>query len=362
MGEPAPRKPRRRSTWARARAWAHGLVVHGLPARRAALVGAVAVGLFALAVQLLEDALGRPAQALLLVVPVAATAALGGRRPALAVAALATLTFSLVLPPKGTLTVQVADDLVALVVFSLVAFAVGGLVASRVDALARIEQQRATLLRLVSHDLRTPLAAVVGAASEARDAGWLDDAARRDLLDVVVEEGMRLDRLVANVLSLARSEAGALQPRWQAVDVHEVVEQSTRRLEGVAARTGVTLATAVDPELPIVKGDYVLLEQVVANLVENAVRHTPPGGLVTVRGEPATPQQVLVRVADSGPGVPPGEAATIFEPFRRGGGPAGLAGVGLAICKEVVEAHGGSIAVRDRVAGGAEFTVILPVR
>jgi two-component system, OmpR family, sensor histidine kinase KdpD len=202
----------------------------------------------------------------------------------------------------------------------------------------------------------------VGAASEARDAGWLDDAARRDLLDVVVEEGMRLDRLVANVLSLARIEAGALQPRWQAVDVHEVVEQSTRRLEGVAARGGVTLATDMEPELPVVRGDYVLLEQVVANLVENAVRHTPPGGQVTVRGEPASPEQVLVSVADSGPGVTPADAATIFEPFRRGGGPTGLAGVGLAICKEVVEAHGGSIAVRDRAAGGAEFTVTLPVR
>ena len=336
--------------------------MHGLPERRAALIGAVAVGLVSVAVHLLEDALGRPAQALLLVVPVAATAALGGRRPALAVAALAMLAFSLVLPPTGTLTVRVADDLVALIVFSLVAFAVGGLVATRVDALARIEQQRATLLRLVSHDLRTPLAAVVGAASEARDADWLDDAGRRDLLDVVVDEGMRLDRLVANVLSLARIEAGALQPRWQAVDVHEVVEQSTRRLEGVAARGGVMLATDVEPELPVVRGDYVLLEQVVANLVENAVRHTPPGGQVTVRAEPASPEQVLVSVADSGPGVTPADAATIFEPFRRGGGPTGLAGVGLAICKEVVEAHGGSIAVRDRAAGGAEFTVTLPVR
>jgi len=350
------------ATVARARAWAHGLVVRGLPARRAALIGAVAVGLFSVAVHLLENVLGRPAQALLLVVPVAATAALGGRRAAQAVAALATLAFALVLPPTGTPTIRVADDLVALVVFSIVAFAVGGLVASRVDALARIEQQRAILLRLVSHDLRTPLAAVVGAASEARDAEWLDDAGRRELLDVVVDEGMRLDRLVANILSLARIEAGALQPRWQAVDVHEVVEHSTRRLEGVAARGGVALETDLAPALPVVRGDYVLLEQVVANLVENAVRHTPPGGHVTVRGEAAAPEQVLLSVADSGSGVAPGEAAAIFEPFRRGGGKAGLAGVGLAICKEVVEAHGGSIAVRDGVAGGAEFTVTLPVR
>ena len=336
--------------------------MRGLPARQAALIGALAVGLTALAVHGLEHVLGRPAQALLLVVPVAATAALGGRRPAQVVAALATLTFSLLLPPTGRPIVRVADDLVALIVFSIVAFAVGGLVASRVDALARVEQQRAILLRLVSHDLRTPLAAVVGAASEARDADWLDDAGRRDLLDIVVEEGMRLDRLVANILSLARIEAGALQPRWQAVDLHEVVGQSTRRLEAVAARGGVALAAELKRELPVVQGDHVLLEQMVANLVENAIRHTPSGGRVTVRGEAATPEQVLVSVADSGPGVPPGEAATIFEPFRRGGGPAGLAGVGLAICKEVVEAHGGSIAVGDLAAGGAEFTVTLPVR
>ena len=224
------------------------------------------------------------------------------------------------LPPTGTPTVRVADDLVALIVFSLVAFAVGGLVASRVDALARIEQQRATLLRLVSHDLRTPLAAVVGAARGLR-RDWLDDAGRRDLLDMVVEEGMRLDRLVANLLSLARIEAGALQPRWQAVDLHEVVEQSTRRLEAVRrGRRGA--GGGVEPELPLVQGDHGLLEQVVANLVENAIRHRRrAAGHGAGRGGPRAGAASAWRKRS--PACPRPSAATIFEPFRRGGGPPG---------------------------------------
>ena len=338
------------------------VLVQGLPAWRAVIVGAIGVVAFALVDQLLDERLGRPAQALILVVPVAAIAMVGGRRPALIVAAFATFTFSLLLPPKGSPLVHEADDAEALAAFAVVAFTVESLVAYGVDALKRVERQRRALLRSVSHDLRTPLAAIVGAASEVRDGQWLDDADRRALLDVVVEEGMRLDRLVANLLSLARIEAGALAPRWQAVDAAELVQQSCERLEHVAERSGVALEVETAPGLPVVRGDYMLLGQVVANLVENAIRHSPAGQSVTVRAAAATEGDgVVLTVADQGPGVPPDQIESVFEPFRSGTN-AGSSGVGLAICKAVVEAHGGTISVGERPAGGAEFTVTLPVR
>jgi K+-sensing histidine kinase KdpD len=336
------------------------LLVRGLPAWQAVVAGALGVVAFALVDQLLEGPLGRPAQALILVVPVAAIAMVGGRRPALIVAALATLSFSMLLPPKGSPLVRDAEDFEALAAFAVVAFTVESLVAYGVDALKRVERQRRALLRSVSHDLRTPLAAIVGAASEARDGDWLDDDDRRALLDVVVEEGMRLDRLVANLLSLARIEAGALAPRWQAVDAAELVQQSCQRLQPVAERAGVALEVEAAPGLPLVRGDYTLLGQVVANMVENAIRHSPAGEPVTVRATTGGGRVVLA-VADRGPGVPLDRAESVFEPFRSGDN-AGSSGVGLAICRAVVEAHGGTISVGERAEGGAEFTVALPVR
>jgi|SoiMethySBSTD1v2_1073268.scaffolds.fasta_scaffold21111_3 K+-sensing histidine kinase KdpD len=347
-------------TWNEGRERFRDVVVHGLAPVPAAVIGSLMAGLFAAAVVVFEDGLGRPAQAVILVVPVVVTAALGGRRPALVVTVVATFVFSLVMPPRGSPLVRVADDVVALIVFTLVALMIGGLVAARVDALEQVERQRRALLRAVSHDLRTPLSAIVAAGSEARDAAWVDDAARHDLLDVVVDEGMRLDRLVANLLSMARIEAGALVPQMRPVDLGELVAHATARLTRVAARRDVTLDVAADPRAPQVQGDHTLLEQVTANLVENAIRHAPAGSAVVVRVCPAEAGARL-SVGDAGPGVSPTEAATIFEPFRRGPN-AGMTGIGLAICRAVVDAHGGTISAGERAAGGAEFTVTLPVR
>jgi K+-sensing histidine kinase KdpD len=335
------------------------VVIRGLPWPQAAVAGSVAVSVLAFAVAVFDSHLGQPAQALILVVPVVITAAVGGLRASLAVTAVATLTFALVLPPRGSPLVRLGDDVVALVVFSIVAFTIGGLVAYRVDALEQVEQQRRALLRSVSHDLRTPLAAIVAAGSEARDAEWVDDAARCDLLDIVVDEGMRLDRLVGNLLSMARIEAGALEPNLRAVDMGELVHHTAHRLGRTAARAGVMLDLAVAPDLPSVQADFTLLEQVTANLVENAVRHSPAGERVAVRVD-APGGAVRLTVADCGPGVRPDEVATIFEPFRRGDN-AGI-GIGLAICRAVVDAHGGTISAGERPPGGAEFTVTLPVR
>jgi K+-sensing histidine kinase KdpD len=327
----------------------------GLRPGWAVLVGSLAVLVLAVTVGQVGQSTHRPALALTLVVPVIGAALLGGRRPAQVVAALATLSFSLVLPPVGSPKVRVADDLVALVVFSAVAFAIGTLVARRVDALERVDGQRRALLRSVSHDLRTPLSAIRAAASEL-ESGEHDEATRAELLGLVSSEAERLDRLVGNLLGMARVEAGPSALRLGVVDLGELVDAATDRLARLFGSSPLLVDVASD--LPTVRGDHALLDQLVTNLLENAVRHDRGEGIAVSVDEHAG--RLRLRVADHGPGVPPGQELAIFEAFRSGPNP-GSDGLGLAMCKAVVEAHGGTIAVEPTPGSGATFVVALPV-
>jgi two-component system sensor histidine kinase KdpD len=338
--------------------WSRRLGVRGLSPIAAALTGAAGVGLATLSALLLRHSMGQAGQALLLVVPVTATAVLGGRLPGLLTATVATAAFTLLLPPVGELRLRFAEDAVALGVFSVVAVVISNLVGHRIEALEWIERQRAALLRSVSHDLRTPLAAIRVAISELGDEELHDEATRQRLLTLVGDEAERLDRLVGNLLSLARIEGGGLQPRRQAVDLGELVDDCLTRLGHALASTAVVVHN--DGDLPMVMADHTLLGQVVTNLVENAVRHSPPGESVEIELHHVA-RCVELSVSDHGPGVSEDDAATIFEPFRSGA-LAGSSGVGLAICKAVVEAHDGTIVVRGLPQHGAVFTVTLPDR
>jgi two-component system sensor histidine kinase KdpD len=210
----------------------------------------------------------------------------------------------------------------------------------------------------VSHDLRTPLASIRAIASDLRDGTAYDQETERELLGTVCDESERLDRLVANLLSMSRIEAGALQPEHQAVDVEELVCERARRL---GPRFGeIALRVEARSDLPLVRGDYSQLDQVVTNLLDNAARFAPPGSEVVVEAAPVD-GVIELRVADAGPGVPPAQRDDVFRPFHRGAAGGGTSGLGLAICKGIVEAHGGSISVEDSPAGGATFVVRLPV-
>jgi two-component system sensor histidine kinase KdpD len=185
-----------------------------------------------------------------------------------------------------------------------------------------------------------------------------DGDTRNELLDLVSDEAERLDRLVANLLSLSRIEAGALDPDRSAVAMDELLGDAVRRHKRLLRDR--RLQIDVPFTLPLVHADYTLVEQVVTNLLENAVRHSPDGSAIRVRARDAGPW-VEVVVADQGPGVDEHERAAIFEPFRRGSG-SQSSGVGLAICRAIVEAHGGTIEVRDANGGGAEFAFTMPVQ
>ncbi len=330
--------------------------------------------------------------ALVLLAPAIIAGLLGGRLAGVLTATVAAISLDLLfIRPYGALTIHVVDDVVALLAFGAVAFTVATLVARATDrrraaemraeqvmtlsrereriigeqqrlasektALEQAESARRALLRSVSHDLRTPLAAIRAITSDLRSEADYDEATRDDLLDVVADEAERLDRLVANLLSLSRIEAHALVPELQAVDLEELCTDRVRRLSRVLR--DVTVETHLPPGLPLVDADYVLLDQVLTNLLENAARHSPPGGTVRIdaceRGE-----MMEVSVSDQGSGVPSSERAQIFEPFRTGSSPQRSSGVGLAICRAIVEAHGGTITIGD-ASPGARFTFTLPL-
>ncbi len=343
------------------------------------------------------------APALLLVLAVVAAGVLGGSSSAVltAVAAAAGLNLAFI-RPYWALKVDVWEDWVALGVFLSVALVVGLLTAAeadrrraaeareaevrglyerlqaadeerarlsedvaRMEVLERVDQQRSALLRSVSHDLRSPLATIRAVASDLRDGVVYEEPVRIELLGTVCDEAERLDRIVANLLSLSRIEAGALDPERQAVPVDELVAERLRRLSGLFRHVRVEVDLPSD--LPLVDGDYTQLEQVATNLLENAGRHAPPGSTVRIGGRRldattgAAAGQVEVWIADEGIGVPDWERERVFEPFRRGED-SRSSGVGLAICKAVVEAHGGRIRVDRTPGGGATFAFTLPAR
>lgn len=230
--------------------------------------------------------------------------------------------------------------------------------AAQADALALMDDQRSALLRSVSHDLRTPLSAIRAVVTDLRSDVVHDPCTQAELLTLVSDEVDRLDRLVANLLSLSRIEAGMAEPDRQAVDLEELLTDRVRHLAPLFAELRVR--TSIPADLPLVDADYPQLEQVVTNLLANAARHAPPDTDVWLVARPEDASFVRVEVSDRGKGVTDDESARIFEPFQRGPG-SGSTGIGLAICKAIVEAHGGRIWVERTFGGGATFAFTLPL-
>ena len=225
---------------------------------------------------------------------------------------------------------------------------------------AKAEEMRSSLLSAVSHDLRTPLAAITGAATTMRgDVGVVDEATRKELLDSICEEAERLEKLVANLLDMTRLESGAIGLKREWVPLEEIVGSALTRLETKLADRDVKIELPTN--LPLLSVDPVLFEQVFANLFENAIKYTPPDSPLYVRAK-ASDNQVVMEVLDSGPGLPEGSEAQVFEKFFRGNH-VGIPGVGLGlpICKGIVEAHGGTLRAENRPEGGALFRITLPM-
>lgn len=233
------------------------------------------------------------------------------------------------------------------------------------DAQLRMEteQMRNNLLSAVSHDLRTPLAAITGAASSLRtQRDQLSVETQRELVESIEQEADRLGRLVNNLLELTRLESGAVRVKREWHPLEEIVGAALTRLEGQLGKRAISIEIPAD--LPLVSVDDVLLEQVFLNLFENAAKYTPVGSAIGISAR-AERQGVEIEVTDSGPGFEPGDEKLAWGKFYRGkvGGQSGVAGagLGLAICRAIVAAHGGTTSAENRAGGGAAIRIWLPL-
>jgi len=230
------------------------------------------------------------------------------------------------------------------------------------DARLRVqaEEMRNALLSSVSHDLRTPLSVIAAASSTLLDRRDMQIDLANELLQTIADESHHLARLVDNLLDMTRLESGAAPPLKQWHVLEEVVGSALTRLRRDLARHKVTVS--IPQDIPLIFVDGVLLEQVFVNLLENAARYTPTGSHIELSAEHRG-NTLEIRVADNGPGLPPGSEAKVLEKFFRappaiGDNRRGV-GLGLAICQAIVRAHGGKLIARNRPQGGAEFVIEL---
>ncbi len=232
----------------------------------------------------------------------------------------------------------------------------------RAELESETEKLRSSLLSAVSHDLRTPLAAIAGAASslDANINKETIEPASHALLETIVDESQRLTRLVENLLHMTRLSSGKVQINRQWQPVEELIGSALHRLDHVLA--GRDVKVQVDGDLPLVHGDDILLETVLVNLIDNALKYSPTDSTIEVYSEPVS-AGMAIQVADRGCGILPGDEQKIFEKFHRGSGPntdRRGTGLGLAICDAIVRAHKGTITARSRPGGGTIVRFTIP--
>jgi len=229
------------------------------------------------------------------------------------------------------------------------------------EILRRTDELKSALINAVSHDLRSPLASIIAGAQSLQrtDLPWPKEA-REEFVATILSEGQRLNRIVLNLLDLSRIQAGSLHPQKSWYDLRSLVDDVLGRLRPMLAGHLVTIDIADD--LPPVELDYVQIDEVLSNLVENAARYTPAGTRIEISARQSG-SDVLVEVADNGPGVPEAALPRIFDAFYRAETPTARpkgTGLGLAVARGLVEAHGGRIWVENRPGGGARFAFTLP--
>jgi two-component system sensor histidine kinase KdpD len=220
------------------------------------------------------------------------------------------------------------------------------------------ERFRNALLSSLSHDLLTPVTSILGSVTTLLDGdAALDVEMRRDLLENAREDSMHLARLVGSLLDMTRLEAGALAPRCEWYSIEEVVGAALPYAEGKCRQ----VQLALEPNLPLVAFDFVLIEQVLLNLLDNACKFSPPDSPIELSAW-LSDGHLELSIADRGIGVPDGERARIFEKFYRvaQNGRVNGIGLGLSICKGIVEAHGGRIWAEGRDGGGTRIAFTLP--
>ncbi len=295
-----------------------------------------------------------------------------GQGPSMVSAILSVALFDFFfVPPYLTFAVADAKYLFTFLIMLIVILLTGRLTlqlkrsaekANRAQIQAEKEGIISSLLSSVSHDLRTPLTSISGAASTLLvQASHLSPGDHRRLLETIVDEADHLNRLVEKILQITRIESGQILVRKERHSLEEIVGSALDRLEPFLQDR--SLITEIPGNLSLVPLDDLLIEQVLMNLLENALRYTPAASPITIRAFQDT-KQVRVEILDRGPGIPPQDQGRIFEKFFRSGPKKDTwgSGLGLAICQGILKAHQGEIGVQDREGGGSLFYFCLPLR
>jgi len=228
------------------------------------------------------------------------------------------------------------------------------------EILEATEKLQTALLNSISHDLRTPLVSIIGVLSSLQEEGIrLDDSARGTLIQVAREQAERLNHLIANLLDVTRIEAGAMRISREPSDVEDIIGVALEHMSSHSDNRPIKID--LPAEIPFVSADFGLIVQVFVNILDNALKYSPPGSPIEVDGRQVA-QQVEITIADRGVGIPPQDLLRVFDKFYRVQRPDNVTGtgLGLAICKGIVEAHGGRIAAENRPGGGTIIRFTLP--
>ena len=287
-----------------------------------------------------------------------------GRGPAIMVSVLSVLAFDFFLIPPY-LTFRVTD---IQYVFTFAAFLIVGLVVSTFASKAREQAIRAeteklqtALLNSISHDLRTPLVSITGALSTLlENSSTLSEETRKDLLENAHEESEHLNRLVGNLLDMTRVEAGTLKVNSKPVELRDVIGSALQQLKEKTEKREVRIVIA--HELPEIPMDFTLMMRVFINLIDNALKYSPPDTAVDITAKKVE-DKAVIEIKDRGFGVPSEDLKRIFDKFFRAVKPRKITGtgLGLSICKGIVEAHKGTIRAENNADMGATFSVTLPI-
>ena len=236
----------------------------------------------------------------------------------------------------------------------------------QVETLRDTDEMRRTLVANLSHDLRTPLTSLQAHLDTlAAKDGELTTTERRDYLANASRQTRRLTRLVAQLLDLAKLDGGQIVPHREPFQSAELLQDIAQKFTLTAAARDILIRTDYSGTLPLVMGDIGLIERVLDNLIDNAIQHSPPSAVVTLRATRAGPERIRFAVEDSGPGIPGEEQTRIFDRFYRGdlsrSAGTGNSGLGLAIVKGILGLHDAAINVESTHGSGTRFSFELPI-
>jgi two-component system sensor histidine kinase KdpD len=316
----------------------------------------------------INDYVGYRVIALMLMLAVSVLAIFLDITPVLVAASLSALLWNfLFIPPRFTLTVGDAEDRLLFIMYFVIAL-INGVATYKIREMQkeiRRKEARANAVKFynalfnsLSHELRTPITTIIGAADNLQALGdKLKAENRKELIDEISIAGLRLNQQVENLLSMSRLESGFLQVKKDWVDLHDLVYKTLGQLD--ASLQHFNMAVDIPENFPLCKLDYGLTEHVLFNLVSNAVNHTPQHSKITIQAEIVKNQLALI-VADNGLGFPQNEIDKVFDKFYRlqGAKPGGT-GLGLSIARGFVEAHGGTITLKNLPVCGAKFTIMI---